>query len=195
MLDIGGGSLEIAAGSDEAPDIAISLPLGAGRLTREAFAGAGVGKASSGEVAKARLRVRQSVARLAPEMARGGPADMAVATSKTFRSLARVCAGEEGPATVLQRADLRDWVPRLARMDGSARSMLPGVSLTRAPQLLAGAIVAEALLDLLDLDSVAICPWALREGVILDHFDSLPDPGDLVSVGGPLPALSQHQRP
>jgi len=28
-MDIGGGSLELAAGSDEAPDVAISLPLGA----------------------------------------------------------------------------------------------------------------------------------------------------------------------
>ena len=34
-LDIGGGSLEIAAGRDETPDLAVSVPLGAGRLTRE----------------------------------------------------------------------------------------------------------------------------------------------------------------
>ena len=34
-LDIGGGSLELSTGVDEAPDIALSLPLGAGRLTRE----------------------------------------------------------------------------------------------------------------------------------------------------------------
>src|SRR5690606_40323366 len=34
-LDIGGGSLEVAAGSDEEPDVALSLPLGAGRLTRD----------------------------------------------------------------------------------------------------------------------------------------------------------------
>ncbi|MGH3850322.1 MAG: hypothetical protein ACRDRT_11555, partial [Pseudonocardiaceae bacterium] len=34
MLDIGGGSLEIAGGIDEEPDVAVSLPLGAGRLTR-----------------------------------------------------------------------------------------------------------------------------------------------------------------
>ena len=37
VLDIGGGSLELAAGRDEDPDIAASLPLGAGRLTREWF--------------------------------------------------------------------------------------------------------------------------------------------------------------
>ena len=34
-LDIGGGSLELSTGVDEAPDVALSLPLGAGRLTRE----------------------------------------------------------------------------------------------------------------------------------------------------------------
>ena len=33
VVDIGGGSLELAAGMDEDPDAAISLPLGAGRLT------------------------------------------------------------------------------------------------------------------------------------------------------------------
>src|SRR6202142_1553727 len=35
VLDIGGGSLEIASGVDEEPDVAVSLPLGAGRLTRD----------------------------------------------------------------------------------------------------------------------------------------------------------------
>ncbi|MBS4465127.1 exopolyphosphatase Ppx1, partial [Lactococcus garvieae] len=34
-LDIGGGSLEVSSGVDEEPEIALSLPLGAGRLTRE----------------------------------------------------------------------------------------------------------------------------------------------------------------
>ena len=35
VLDIGGGSLELAAGRDEDPEVALSLPLGAGRLTRQ----------------------------------------------------------------------------------------------------------------------------------------------------------------
>ena len=34
-LDIGGGSLELSSGVDEEPEVALSLPLGAGRLTRE----------------------------------------------------------------------------------------------------------------------------------------------------------------
>src|SRR5690606_28667543 len=35
VADLGGGSLDIACGVDEAPAVAVSLPLGAGRLTRD----------------------------------------------------------------------------------------------------------------------------------------------------------------
>ena len=42
------------------------------------------------------------------------------------------------------------------------------------PNLL-GAIVADAALDLFEVDHVDICPWALREGVILRRLDGLPD--------------------
>ena len=50
---------------------------------------------------------------------------------------------------------------------------LPGVSPNRAHRLLAGAVVAHEALDILDLDRVDICPWALREGVILRRLDWL----------------------
>jgi exopolyphosphatase/guanosine-5'-triphosphate,3'-diphosphate pyrophosphatase len=97
VFDIGGGSLEIAAGADEAPLVAQSLPLGAGRLTREWLR-----EESPGEPAVRELRkhVRAEIARKAGAVLRFGAADHAVATSKTFRSLARVCGAApsaEGP--------------------------------------------------------------------------------------------------
>ena len=55
------------------------------------------------------------------------------------------------------------------------RTELPGVSEGRAGQLLAGAIVADAAMDLFGADHVDICPWALREGVILRRLDGLQD--------------------
>jgi exopolyphosphatase/guanosine-5'-triphosphate,3'-diphosphate pyrophosphatase len=58
-------------------------------------------------------------------------------------------------------------------MSVEARAQLPGVSLLRAPQLAAGAIVADAAMDLFDVPVLEICPWALREGVILRRMDSL----------------------
>jgi exopolyphosphatase/guanosine-5'-triphosphate,3'-diphosphate pyrophosphatase len=53
------------------------------------------------------------------------------------------------------------------------RLHLPGVSEARAPQLLAGALVAEAALELFEFPSMEICPWALREGLILRRLDQL----------------------
>ena len=39
--------------------------------------------------------------------------------------------------------------------------------------MLAGALVAAAVMDVFDLPELEICPWALREGVILDRLDQL----------------------
>ncbi|MDP9240058.1 MAG: hypothetical protein M3O55_05375, partial [Actinomycetota bacterium] len=50
---------------------------------------------------------------------------------------------------------------------------LDGVSAARAHQLLAGGVVAEAAMRMLNADSVDLCPWALREGVILRRLDWL----------------------
>jgi exopolyphosphatase/guanosine-5'-triphosphate,3'-diphosphate pyrophosphatase len=56
-------------------------------------------------------------------------------------------------------------------MSAAKRAALPGVSPGRAGQLLAGAVVAEAVMDLLDVAEVQVCPWALREGIILRRID------------------------
>jgi len=58
-------------------------------------------------------------------------------------------------------------------MSAAERAGLPGVSAARAQQVLAGGIVAEATMDLLGIDRLEICPWALREGVILRHLDRM----------------------
>jgi exopolyphosphatase/guanosine-5'-triphosphate,3'-diphosphate pyrophosphatase len=176
-LDIGGGSLEIAVGIDEDPDAAASLPLGAGRLTRTWFTADPPPKS---EIRELRRHVRAQVASAVGLVSRFGRPDKAVATSKTFRSIARAAGAapsDEGPYVrrTLERDAVADLVSRFAGMGAAERSRLPGVSTKRAPQLLAGAIVADAAMDLFDLDLLDICPWALREGVILRRLDNLPD--------------------
>jgi exopolyphosphatase/guanosine-5'-triphosphate,3'-diphosphate pyrophosphatase len=171
VFDIGGGSLEIAVGADEEPDVAQSLPLGAGRLTREWL---DAGRSND----DLRRHVRASIAEDAGAVLRGGAFDHAVATSKTFRSLARICGAapsDDGPYVrrELARPDLHRLVDQLATMDADEILELPGVSADRAHQIRAGAIVAEAIMDLFDLDELEICPWALREGVLLQHLDHL----------------------
>lgn len=176
MVDIGGGSLELAVGMDEEPDVAYSLPLGAGRLARE-LSSDPPGKS---EIKALRKRVRSGVATVLPALAKVGPAQLATGSSKVIRSLARACgAAPRGdgmylPRT-LRREDLAELTPRLATMTATERATLPGVSVDRAPQLLAGAVVLEAVLELADIDELAICPWAMREGLILRFLDGLSD--------------------
>ena len=122
--------------------------------------------------------MRSVIAEDAGAILRGGAFDHAVATSKTFRSLARICGAapsDEGQFVRrdLARADLHGLIDPLATMDVEEIAELPGVSTDRAHQIRAGAVVAEATMDLFDLDELEICPWALREGVLLQHLDHL----------------------
>jgi exopolyphosphatase/guanosine-5'-triphosphate,3'-diphosphate pyrophosphatase len=173
VVDIGGGSLELAAGIDEVPDIALSLPLGAGRLTRSGLTG---NPPKPAQVRAVRKQVRADIARVLRDVSKAGVPDRFVGTSKTLRSLARIAgapSSTDGPYAIrtLDRKRVAAMVPRLAGMTVSERSALPAVSESRAPQLLAGAIVAEAAMDLLGIERLDICPWALREGVILRRLD------------------------
>jgi exopolyphosphatase/guanosine-5'-triphosphate,3'-diphosphate pyrophosphatase len=175
VIDIGGGSLEVALGIDEEPDVTESLPLGAGRLTRDHLRG---DPPKPDQVKALRKHVRTELARVLRPFGASGPPDHAVATSKTIKQLARITGAppsEEGidvPRS-LAHADLDEWVPKLAKMTSSQRAHLPGVSPARAPQLVAGAVVAAATMDLFGLESLAVCPWALREGIILRRLDWL----------------------
>lgn len=174
VFDIGGGSLEIAAGTDEAPDVAQSLPLGAARLARAHFED-GVDES---QLRAIRKKIRAAIAKDAGYVLRSGAPNVAAATSKTFRSLARICGAapsDQGPLVerVLALDDLRDWIPKLVGMSTEELADLPGVSPSRTHQIVPGALVAEAVMDIFDLSELEICPWALREGVILERIDKL----------------------
>jgi exopolyphosphatase/guanosine-5'-triphosphate,3'-diphosphate pyrophosphatase len=175
LLDIGGGSLEIASGQDEDPSVAVSLPLGANRLNRDWLTG---DPPKQDEVRRLRKHVRAEIAATASTVRSAGPPDHAVATSKTFRQLARIAGAapsSEGPYVkrILRHSDVEHLAERLSRTSVAARAQLPGVSRLRAPQLAAGAIVADAAMDILHVPELEICPWALREGVMLRRMDVL----------------------
>jgi exopolyphosphatase / guanosine-5'-triphosphate,3'-diphosphate pyrophosphatase len=175
LLDIGGGSLEIASGHDEEPACAVSLPLGAGRLTRDWLPG---DPPSAAEVRALRRHIRAEIATSAGILLREGPPNHAVATSKTFRQLARIAGAapsSDGPYVkrVLKHTDVTAIAERLAQTTVAERVAMPGVSEGRAGQLAAGAMVADAAMDLFSLPVLEICPWALREGVILRRLDTL----------------------
>ncbi|HET7431905.1 MAG TPA: Ppx/GppA phosphatase family protein [Nocardioides sp.] len=175
VFDIGGGSLEIAGGADEEPDVAWSIPLGAARLAREHF---GDGSPDEKKIRALRKKIRADIAEDAGKLLRAGTPDVAAATSKTFRSLARICGAApsgDGPLVdrVLALEALQGWIPKLVDMPAEELADLPGVSPSRTHQIVPGALVAEAVMDIFDLSELQVCPWALREGVILERLDQL----------------------
>ena len=174
-LDIGGGSLEIAVGRDESPDLALSLPLGAGRLTRRFLPD---DPPTPDQVHALREHVWQELVAASGQVEAAGRADRTIATSKTFRSLARIDGAAPsalGPRVrrSLSRSGLELIVERLGSMSADERCALPGVSPSRAEQLFAGAVVALEAMTAFAVDKVDICPWALREGVVLRRLDWL----------------------
>jgi exopolyphosphatase / guanosine-5'-triphosphate,3'-diphosphate pyrophosphatase len=181
-LDIGGGSLEMSSGLDEEPEVALSLPLGAGRLTREWLSEDPPGRR---RVAMLRDWLDAELAEASVNVLEAGSPDLAVATSKTFRSLARLTgAAPSGAGPRVKRTltanGLRQLISFISRMTTADRAELEGVSAERAPQIVAGALVAEASMRSLSIESVDICPWALREGLILRKLDSEADGTALV---------------
>ncbi|MBZ9639554.1 Ppx/GppA family phosphatase [Streptomyces sp. PSKA30] len=173
LLDIGGGSLEAAFGRGRLPDYVASLPLGAGRLTHEFLAGQD--PPTQEQVRALRRKVRHQLRDVAARIRWEGP-HTAVATSRTFQQLGRLCGaapGRHGPFTDrrMRRADLQAAVVRLASLPAAERALLPGISAPRAQQSLAGAVVGHTAMKLSGLKTVTICPWAIREGVLLRHIE------------------------
>ncbi|MDA2976005.1 MAG: Ppx/GppA family phosphatase [Actinomycetota bacterium] len=174
-LDIGGGSFEIAIGAGEVPETAISLPLGAGRLTKDFNLS---DPPTKKQLSAMNEYIYGHIESVVDQITTESGADHVVGTSKTFRSLARIVGAapsDDGPFVqrLLPAYKLKDIAERVAGMSVQQRAMLPGVSKDRAAQLAAGAMVAAAIVDLLEISEIEICPWALREGVLLRHIDSL----------------------
>ena len=196
LMDIGGGSLELASGRDEYPDAALSLPLGAGRMHRDFLHS---DQPSPEDVDGLRKFARQHIGRVAGDINRVGRPDRIVGSSKTFRSLARIGGAAASAAGIfvpreLKRKDMATIVHELATRNAADRAQLPGVSVARAGQVLAGAIVAEAAMTIFDVSTMHISPWALREGIIMRQLDLL-DSSEILSptrrrIGPPAPALS-----
>lgn len=160
VLDVGGGTVELALGSGSDPELAISLPLGARTLTRAGLT-----------VQDMRAEVLDQITEAFPAKYRDSDESArAVGCSKVFEQLARLAGARTGPyaARQLRLKDLEKWIPRLAKLSVRERAALPGISRHRARQSLAGAVVAEALMRVAGHDVVDISPWSTKEGLLLD---------------------------
>ncbi|MEE0653985.1 MAG: Ppx/GppA phosphatase family protein [Bifidobacterium criceti] len=173
VIDIGGGSLEVALGSEEEPSIATSARVGAGIVTRDYLPG---GMATPKELETARRKVRKRIGGLVDAIPAEDYSSHAVGTSKAIRSLARLAGsvihqpGREDALSV-EREQLEDWIPRIASIDPASRAARPGITQDRALTIVGAGIVAVEIMDALGINEIEVCPWGLREGAILRWLD------------------------
>lgn len=174
LLDIGGGSFEFAAGADEQPEVAASVPLGAGRMTVQFLPHDPPGEDA---VATLRAHARQVLAPIASQLNGLPRPDHVVGSSKAIRSLANLAGrgvSVQGfDRTALSRDALGSWIPRLSRLPASARQELPGITPDRTFQIVAAAVSLHTAMTLLDIDELEVSPWALREGVLLRYTERM----------------------
>lgn len=175
LFDIGGGSLEIAAGADELPQAAASVPLGAGRTTIEFLP---VDPPGTEAIDRLRAHARATLAPVLGAFRDLPRPDHVAGSSKAIRSLAKL-VGYPAPGwsgserMLLPRAALGSWIPRLARIPAEARQELPGITADRTFQIVAAAVVLHTAMTAMDVDELEVSPWALREGVLLRYIESL----------------------
>ena len=159
--------------ADEEPTVALSAPAGAGRVTTEFLPS---GMATPDELEDVRKNVRKILEPMVKVFPQSKHPNHAVGTSKTFRSLARLCGavmrapGRED-SWIMTREQLEDWIPRLAAIAPEQRVALPGITPERTMQIVGGGVVADEIMKALNIQEVEICPWALREGAILRWLD------------------------
>lgn len=176
LVDVGGGSLELAIGDDELPELAMSLPLGAGRSTKNFLF---TDPPTQHELDSLRQHVRATLPAAVQKFGALPFPDQYVGSSKTIRSLARLAGSVTegvGPTdrVTLRKWQLDDWVPRLAQMPSGSRPALPGITQDRALQIVAGGIVLSEVMEAFGIPELDVSPWAMREGVLLDYLDRLP---------------------
>jgi exopolyphosphatase / guanosine-5'-triphosphate,3'-diphosphate pyrophosphatase len=176
VLDIGGGTVETAAGSGDQPRVVHSLPLGARRITRDRLPG---GTVPSGQCLTEILRHLRRSLEAVPDLPRAEPGVRVLACSKTFEQLGRLAAAQSGRQRARRRLTLprlRTAVSLLADTPPAHRAELPGISRHRAEQSLAGALIAQALMEVCGARSVEVCPWSTREGLLLERLGTAPAP-------------------
>src|SRR5690606_20524482 len=175
VLDIGGGSTEVVVADGGDDELVRSVKLGAIRLTQRFFAAG----ESSADVAACRRYVRSVLEPIVHEL--GGPPrpEVAVGTSGTIESVVAMAllrrsgdAPRSRNGVVVAREEVDRVVDDLVRA-GSAdgRRALAGLEPRRADIILAGALVLEGAMEVLDLDAVTFSDFALREGVLFDAIE------------------------
>ena len=179
VMDIGGGSLELALSADGLVERLISLPLGAIRAT-EGFLGSSQKKKG---MRKLRKHVREELRRHLS--ARHWHAARIICSGGTFTSLASIYLARSGMesaktvhGTVIPRVELEHIVDMLHSMSLDERQSVPGLSAARSDIILGGLAVAAEVAARVEAKDLVVSGYGIREGILLESAHVAPAPAD-----------------
>jgi exopolyphosphatase/guanosine-5'-triphosphate,3'-diphosphate pyrophosphatase len=166
MIDLGGGSCELTVSQGGHIRDAVSLPLGAVRLTNE-FLNHDPGR--KGELKRLRGFVAREVNKIAARIA-AARVKSVIATSGTAAALAAIALHLRRSGNrrrpIVSRAEMTRIAKRLARLPVTERRKIEGIGPRRAEIIVAGALVYHELLDRLHLAGFRYSPLGLRDGIL-----------------------------
>jgi exopolyphosphatase/guanosine-5'-triphosphate,3'-diphosphate pyrophosphatase len=177
VVDVGGGSVELALGTGTRPDWVASEKLGVLRLAQRF---GGQGPLAGKDEGKLEAFVGERLA-LHVETIRRGPPFCAIGTSGTVLALGRMAhqmetgeAPESLNHLTVKAGTLAELRRRLVRLPLRERLRLPGMDEERADILPVGAVILDTVLRRLEVEDLVLCEWALREGLLLDYISRHP---------------------
>ncbi len=178
LMDIGGGSVQLARFRDRGLEKSWSVPLGALRLSDRFLL---TDPPTASELRRLQEHVRETLrAAGAPELSE---AEQVVGTGGTIRNLAKIDrAGRDYPIRRLhgytvEKRELSDLLRRLADQSGAQRAKQPGLNPSRFDSIVGGAACAHAALEVMGASNMIVSGQGLREGIALAHLgDCLPPP-------------------
>jgi exopolyphosphatase / guanosine-5'-triphosphate,3'-diphosphate pyrophosphatase len=179
VMDIGGGSLELALSADGLVDRLISLPFGAIQMT-ERYLGPGTKKKGLSKLRKhVRLELRRHLS------ARHWHATQIFCSGGTFTTLASIYLARIGMesaqtvhGTVIPNIELEHIVDMLHDMSQAERQGVPGLNAARSDIILAGLAVAAEVAARVEARELVVSAYGIREGILLESAHVAPSPAD-----------------
>lgn len=181
VVDIGGGSLELALSAEGLVDRLLSFPFGAIRLTEQFLDGRDVPKG----VRKLRKHVRGAIRKAIPVRDWRG-ADV-IGSGGTFTNLAGMHLARQGikvrsvHGTQIPRAEVEHILEQLAAMTPEERMQVESLNPGRADIIVAGLAVAAEVLARVEAREIVASGYGIREGLLLETARVMPviaDPGE-----------------
>ena len=182
VMDIGGGSLELALAADGVLDDLVSLPFGALRLTERYLRGGSGPKA----VEKLRKHVRDALKNVLPR--RDWRGAQVIGSGGTFTNLAGIHLARRGMfvarnvhATAVPREEVEHILDMLASMPADERGSVTGLNPERSDIIVAGIAVAAEVMARLEARDIHVSRYGIREGLLLEIARITPtvaDPGE-----------------